>query len=525
LTDKIVKNQDSRMPETHAGGEKGTTNTWPPYCRLDLLVILALSTLSVLLTIGIGDKSYDDTYITYRYARNLALGRGFVYNPGESLLGTTTPLYTLLLASVASPFSQDVIPKLGQWLAGLSILCCAVFTYLLARDDGKRFGGSIAALFVLINPVIIFYWGGETPLLIALILIAFFLYFRGHQIGPGVLLALATLTRGEGILPAMVLCAHYVVVNRKFPWRGAIAFVLILVPWAIYATSVFGSPLPSTLEAKQAQFASGYFAPFLKTTLRWLIAHVYPASYLPVTPSYSYTIIFGFAALGGLSLFRDFRSRWWCVVIWLGLYAGVYSGLRVPFYFWYAAPLVFGGLLLAGLGAQFLLDFRDDTRRAWYKPLAFIIILILLAMPVAIATKTTVDFAKQPIAPVQRLYTNAGLWLRDNTPLAATVGYFEIGFVGYYSDRYIVDAVGLVNRDVSEHVARGDVKWAYLSYKPDYLIINPVRWYDRIGSIRDESWFEQAYREVALIAEPGYLDAPLRIYEKINEAAIPGPNL
>jgi hypothetical protein len=196
----------------------------------------------------------------------------------------------------------------------------------------------------------------------------------------------------------------------------------------------------------------------------------------------------------------------------------------VPFYFWYAAPLVFGGLLLSGLGSQFLADFWDKTWRASYKPFATIVVLILLAAPLASATKTIVGFAKQPMSPVQRLYTKAGRWLRDNTSRAAKVGYFEIGFIGYYSDRYIVDAVGLVNRDVLEHVARGDVKWAYLHYKPDYLIINPVRWYDRIGNIREEPWFGQAYREVALITESGYFDAPLRIYEKIDEAAVPEPS-
>src|SRR5437588_12706743 len=40
----------------------------------------------------------EDAYITLRYAENLASGNGFVYNLGEHVLGTTTPLFTLLLA-------------------------------------------------------------------------------------------------------------------------------------------------------------------------------------------------------------------------------------------------------------------------------------------------------------------------------------------------------------------------------------------------------------------------------------------
>ncbi|HEV2472874.1 MAG TPA: hypothetical protein VGS41_09430, partial [Chthonomonadales bacterium] len=37
----------------------------------------------------------EDFLISLRYAQNIAHGRGFVYNPGQRVLGTTTPLYTL----------------------------------------------------------------------------------------------------------------------------------------------------------------------------------------------------------------------------------------------------------------------------------------------------------------------------------------------------------------------------------------------------------------------------------------------
>ena len=46
----------------------------------------------------------EDAFITFRYARNIAQGLGFVYNPGERVLGTTTPLQTLLLAGLGFLF-------------------------------------------------------------------------------------------------------------------------------------------------------------------------------------------------------------------------------------------------------------------------------------------------------------------------------------------------------------------------------------------------------------------------------------
>ena len=50
----------------------------------------------------LGFRPFDDTYITFRYSLNLASGHGFVYNLGEPVLGTTTPLWALALALFAA---------------------------------------------------------------------------------------------------------------------------------------------------------------------------------------------------------------------------------------------------------------------------------------------------------------------------------------------------------------------------------------------------------------------------------------
>src|SRR5829696_1795487 len=68
---------------------------------------------------------YDDPYITYRYASNLAQGAGFVYNAGERILSTTTPLYTLILAlagltGASIPIASNLIACLSLALGGLA---------------------------------------------------------------------------------------------------------------------------------------------------------------------------------------------------------------------------------------------------------------------------------------------------------------------------------------------------------------------------------------------------------------------
>ena len=57
----------------------------------------------------------DDAWIHLHFARNLAEGAGFAYNPGEPVAGSTAPLWTLLLgagALVAVP-SVAMVKTLG----------------------------------------------------------------------------------------------------------------------------------------------------------------------------------------------------------------------------------------------------------------------------------------------------------------------------------------------------------------------------------------------------------------------------
>ncbi len=44
-----------------------------------------------------GGRTIDDSYITYRYVRNILAGNGFVYNPGESSIYPERRFSTLLL--------------------------------------------------------------------------------------------------------------------------------------------------------------------------------------------------------------------------------------------------------------------------------------------------------------------------------------------------------------------------------------------------------------------------------------------
>src|SRR5205823_14822555 len=73
---------------------------------------------------------YEDAFITLRYARNLAEGQGLVFNAGERVLGTTTPLFALLLAPVGALAGTAALPVAA---VVVGIACAGAVTWLQFR--------------------------------------------------------------------------------------------------------------------------------------------------------------------------------------------------------------------------------------------------------------------------------------------------------------------------------------------------------------------------------------------------------
>ena len=123
-------------------------------------------------------RSFDDAFITYRYARNLAQGEGFVYNPGEHVLGTTTPLYTLVLAGLSLAGAD--IPAASVVVGGLGWAGIVLLVYAIGAAAGEPMAGLAAALWVAFDSLTGATLGMETTLYVALCLLAFWLQTRGR---------------------------------------------------------------------------------------------------------------------------------------------------------------------------------------------------------------------------------------------------------------------------------------------------------------------------------------------------------
>src|SRR5215211_7315006 len=100
-----------------------------------------------------GPHPIDDAFITFRYARNLAEGLGLVYNAGEWVLGTTAPLWAIILGGGFRLGLTDL-----PWLAtAVSAVCDAASAALIAqlamRMGWRPLGAALVGLAWAMNPM------------------------------------------------------------------------------------------------------------------------------------------------------------------------------------------------------------------------------------------------------------------------------------------------------------------------------------------------------------------------------------
>lgn len=456
-----------------------------PALRL-LLGGLYLALVTALLYWSYAGWGYDDPFITYRYARNLAEGLGPVYNPGERVLSTTTPLFALLLA-VPAALGAD-LPRLAVLVGAASLAAGGLCLWALGRAWRAPAAGWAGLLLYPCVSLLGTTLGSETPLYLALGLGAFAAYAHGRLPLAAACSALMTLARPDGALVPVLLAAHYlggtalklrragtdrgwgaVIAGlwKAVPWRALGVFLALSLPWVLFAWAYYGTPVPVTLSAKRHQGAME-------------ISQTFFEGFLPLVSGYlkrwDYRLEALLALLGlGFALFKE--RRWLLLLAWTVVYFAAYSLLDVSRYFWYYAPLVPGFIAAAGLGVQTLAAGlarlgRSPARAGRLQAGA----ALLLVLPLAYSTGRGIWSATHPPDPRLPVYRELGEWLRANTAPDALVGTIEVGILGYYAERPMVDFAGLIRPQVAEQLTprttyEDAAIWAVEQYRPEYIML------------------------------------------------------
>ncbi len=458
--------------------------------------VLALSAMVITLLLGMLWWSYtiDDSFINYRYAENMAMGNGLVFNVGERIEGYSSPFWVLFLALIAF---IGLCPILISKIVGL--VCAVGIVYLLYWSlrhcsCNPLIAGIACLWFAAVSYLHIYSCSGmETiPYTFIVSCAAFLLVVSRSSLSnllllPAIIIGVATL-RPEGILIALAVTLWW------FGWRRQRTVLLgLLLAWAVIAAllvwrfSYYGSFLPNTFIAKLSPITAALDQGIISVVLR--VGAQITAELDPFISSLGGFILLALAILSIVDKRRGFEAGGALLIFFAGALFVVYAPndwmpghrLGLP----YAAPLIFAG----ALGLDFL--YTKLTAHAWRLLRVACIVcaagwLILGGMKI---TKLWMLYDRGHINTGLNgeLYSDIGRWLRDNGSPSDRVLTYEIGGVGYYSSLYIIDHEGLVNREMAEiiHSAGGYGKIRYgadpksmealadlcVAQKPDWFMV------------------------------------------------------
>lgn len=417
--------------------------------------------------------TFEDSYISLRYAENLASGHGLVYNPGQRVFGASTPLYVLFLSLLA----RFELPALT--IAKLLASLAEVGTFLLwGRFFLRRTGnllpvlwfGLIYGLAPLLVQVSVS--GMETAFALLLLTLSLLNEIEAEEERPlavGVPLGLLVLVRPEGAMAALILLGLRWHRTRRLPWRTAGVCALLVAPWLVAATHYYGTPVPHSIPAKAAAYNLHRPSPLpnLWDTLAQLVPFRGPWPRWIVT-----LILFPALARGAAAAWEDARLRPLAV-----LFGAWWAYLVLPktlLFTWYYPLFLLAPYALSAVGVA---EWLKGPWRGKSLPRGW---TVWAPAALGVGLACWLGYVTLGARRIQRAENGVrremGLWLRDNTPENAVVALEPIGYVGYFSRRTILDEVGLVSPELVPLNRAGAGWFAEMlrRYRPDYVVERPA---------------------------------------------------
>ena len=449
----------------------------------------------------------DDGWIHQTYARSLAENGRWEYIPGIVSAGSTAPLWTMLLA-VGYLLH---LPPLG-WSYFLGTLALYLLLWAgmrLWRQLWPAFASRdwLAGLLLLSSWPLI--WavnsGMETVLFIAVGLSILTLVADMGQKGDsqsntdkkrvvvlGVLSGLLILIRPDGLLLLLLVTITLIAQDgttaarlKRLALYGAMA-ALPLIPYLAFNLQTSGSIWPNTFYAKQAEYALLLEQPLVGRTLQllWLSWGGTAVGWQGMSAAHLLLLpgIFVSFWAAGRRLWQEKTAALPFVIplLWAGGHVALY-GWRLPVtyqhgrYLLAATPI----WILYGL-AGWLTIYAKAGEGRFTRPLKLAGGLILGLMSIIYLFLGAQAYAADT-AFIEHEMVATARWVEANTPSDALIAAHDIGAMGYFGKRPLLDLAGLITPDIIPHLDDMAAIEAYISASDaDYLVTAPGWPYDGV---------------------------------------------
>jgi arabinofuranosyltransferase len=331
----------------------------------------------------------------------------------------------------------------------------------------------------------------ETSLFVTVLLLMYDAYLiRRHWVLTAVMAALSIWLRPDAVLAVAPIFAFTAWRSWQQALRMGLITGAILLPWLLFATLYFGSPIPQSILAKQALYTSNY----LTFTYYFLFAFLATGtlglyrSMPALLPTFIAAI---FLIVTGLRVYLRRLDPALVIVLYPLLYYLVMFQQKAPMFFiWYYIPLLPGFLLLFWTALQQL-----STRLpANLRRLAFVLTAILLVGIPSVYTQLYPEWTTARDGEVA--FQKASLLAQPQVQPGQVVYAPDIGVIGWeLSQAYILDSVGLVSPQVIDYYAAigsyDRMNPAVIAhFRPDFIIaITPL-----FGPLLSEPSFTSHYQ-------------------------------
>ena len=400
----------------------------------------------------------DDAWIHQTYARNLARWGQFAYARGQASAGSTSPLWTIVLAVGYLLFIEG---RLWAYLMGA---ICLVLTATIAHrlvtvlwPERQWVALSVAIFCVLEWHLAWAAFSGMEILLftcLSLLLIERALT-RAHPFWIGLLGGLLILTRPEGVV--LLLLAAMVSLlpdeGRRLRPASLVALLsglsLLVVPYLTYNVLVSRTLFPNTFYAKQSEYRILLTNLSLWSRLWRLTRATLIGAQMLLLPGFVYSIgravrqvVAGWRDLSPHKLFAPLLP-----IIWWASLLVIYA-LRLPVDYQhgrYVMPIIPIFIVYGVEGTAGIL--RPLSPRMSERVASRVLIattgVLLLAFVFVGGQAYACD-----VGIIEGDMVDVARWLAANTPADALIAAHDIGAIGYFSERPLLDLAGLVTPEI-----------------------------------------------------------------------------
>lgn len=481
----------------------------PPH-RYYAWALVALLVVSLLYLGGLGltrrlGLPLDDAWIHQTFARNLVRYSQFAYMPGHISTGSTAPIWTMMLAPA---YLLGLDPLAWSYAMGILLLFAlglGVFRLGVRLFPQRAGWAALAGLAVLLEWHMAWAaFSGMETLLFACGVVWLTERYLSWEMGQrrdlpensdhlntpfvlGLLSGLLILVRPEGILLTALMAVGGWLARRRRSWQrtltiaidGAAGLSLLMVPYVAFNLIASGTLFPNTFYAKQLEYAVLLRLPFWVRLWRVILPTLTGAQVV-LLPGAVYAVIAMFRPQSALPL-NPYLGRWARLMplLWWLLTTLSYA-LRLPVNYQhgrYMMPTIPFLMLGGAMGTL-----------AWLRPQSSHLLVRVISRAVPIMTVLLLTTFL--VLGARALITDVGIingemvavsqWLNRNAPAHALIAAHDIGAIGYFTQRPLLDLAGLVSPQMIPFI-RDEAKIAELMFEQevDYLVTFPS-WYPRL---------------------------------------------